>query len=132
LKRQTRKTLNITADRAAHVIHILITDGKLAAKDVTQALKRREEMIHELRQRLIALEQGAVSAIEKTARNVAQKVGRKAKRRMSPARRAALKLHGRYMGHIRTLSKVDRARIKALREKSGVRAAIAAAKRMAK
>jgi hypothetical protein len=50
---------------------------------------------------------------------------------MTVARRAALKLHGQYLGHVRKLSKANKAKIKAIREKSGVRAAIAAARRMA-
>jgi hypothetical protein len=129
LKRKTNKTLNITADRAAHVLQILISDGKVAAKDVTNALKRREHLIHELRQRLLALEQGAVSAVEDKGRKVARKVTRK-KRRMSPARLAALRLNGRYMGHVRQLSKAQKASVKKIRAKSGVRAAIAAAKKM--
>jgi hypothetical protein len=132
LKRKTRKTLNITADRAAHVLHILIAEGKLTAKHVSDALKRREELIHELRQRLEALEQGAVSTVETTARKVGRKVGRKAKRKMSTARRAALRLHGRYLGHIRTLPKAAKAKVKAIREKSGVHAAIKAARKITK
>ncbi len=36
------------------------------------------------------------------------------------------------MAAVRQLAKADRAKIKAIREKSGVRAAIAAAKRMAR
>jgi len=127
VKRRTRKTLTITADRAAHVLHILIADGKLTAKHVSDALKRREQLIHDLRLRLAALEQGTVSAVERTRTKIARKVGRKAKRRMSPARRAALKLHGRYLGHVRTLSKGARAKVKAIREKSGVQTAIEAA-----
>ena len=132
MKRRTRKTLTITADRAAHVLHILIADGKLTAKHVSDALKRREQLIHDLRLRLAALEQGTVSAVERTRTKIARKVGRKAKRRMSPARRAALKLHGRYLGHVRTLSKGARAKVKAIREKSGVQTAIEAARAMAK
>jgi hypothetical protein len=131
LKRQTRNTLNITPDRAAHVLHILIAEGKLTAKHVSDALKRREQMIHELRQRLEALEQGAVSAIKTTGRKVARRVKRKPKRKMSGARRAALKLHGQYLGHIRTLPKAAKAKVKAIREKSGVHAAIKAARKMA-
>jgi hypothetical protein len=38
---------------------------------------------------------------------------------------------GRYMAAVRQLPKADRAKIKAIREKSGVRAATAAAKQMA-
>ena len=131
MKQKTRKTLNITAERAAHVLHILIADGKLAAKDVAGALKRRETLIHELRQRLLALEHGAAS-VERAGGTLARKVMRKAKRNMTAARRAALKLHGRYLGVTRTLPKAAKARVKAIREKSGVRAAIAAARKIGK
>jgi hypothetical protein len=41
-------------------------------------------------------------------------------------------LHGQYLGYVRTLSKAAKAKVKAIRKKSGVRAAIAAARRMAK
>lgn len=132
MKRKTTKTLSITADRAAHVLHILISEGRLTAKHVSGALKRREAMIHELRQRLEALERGAASAVERVGRRVARKVSRKPKRKMSAARRAALKAHGRYLGHIRTLSKANRAKVKAVREKLGVHAAIKAAREMTK
>ena len=132
MKRKTKKTLNLTAERAAHALHVLIADGKIAAKDVTGALKRREHLIHELRQRLVALEQGAVSAIERTGRKVVRTVERRTKRRMSAARRAALKLHGKYIGSVRTLSKEAKAAVKAIRAAKGVHAAIAAAKKLAK
>jgi hypothetical protein len=132
LKPKTDKTLNLTAERAAHVLDILIAEGKLTAKHVSDALKRRDELIHDLRQRLAALEHGAVSAIEKAGRRVTRKAARQVKRRMSPRRRAALKLHGRYLGHIRTLPKVARAKIKVIREAKGVHAAIRAARTIAK
>jgi hypothetical protein len=131
LKRKTRKTLRLTGDHAAHALHILIADGKLAAKDVASALKRREGLIRDLRQRLVALEQGAVSTIERTGKKVARKVAPKGRRAMSPARRAALKLHGRYLGTVRSLSKTNRSKVKSIREKKGVRAGIAAARKMA-
>lgn len=134
MKRKTLKTnkaLNITADRAAHVLHILIAEGKLTATHVSGALKRREEMIHELRQRLEALERGAVSVIEATARRVTRKVTRP-RRKMSSARRAVLKLHGSYLGHVRTLPKGAKAKVKAIRERSGVHAAIKAARKLAR
>jgi hypothetical protein len=99
---------------------------------VANALKRREAMIRDLRQRLVVLEQGAVSAIETAGRKVARKVERKAKRRVSAARRAAMRLHGRYLGTIRPLSKANRAKVKAIRETKGVRVAIVAAKKLGK
>lgn len=132
MKRKTRKPLTIAADRAAHVLHILIAEGKLTAKHVSGALKRREAMIHELRQRLEALERGAVADVERKGRGIARRVARKPGRKMSAARRAALRFHGQYLGHVRTLPKAAKAKIKAIREKSGVRAAIAAAKKLAK
>src|SRR5687767_10891656 len=54
------------------------------------------------------------------------------KLRLSPARRSALKLQGRYMGHLRSLRPKAKARVKALRATRGVRPAIALAKRLAK
>lgn len=121
--------LSLTPEYALRALHVLIADGKLAAKDVTHALKRREAMIRELRQRLAALEHGVAAIVADAQKAVTR---RKPKRRVTPARRAAMKLHGKYLGTIRPLSKANRARVKAIREKSGVRAAIAVAKRMAR
>ena len=127
MKAKTKKTLNLTAERAARALHVLIADGKIAASDVTEALKRREQMIRDLRQRLEALEQGAISAVKSTGRKFARKVTRRPKRRMTAVRRAALKLHGKYLGHIRTLPKTAKAKIKVIRAAKGVHAAIKAA-----
>ena len=127
-----RPALKITTEQAANALHLLIADGKIAATDISAALKRREQMIRDLRQRLAALEKGAVSAMRRTGRRIARKASRKPKRKMTAARRAALKLHGQYLGTVRPLSKGNRAKVKAIRAKSGVRAAIAAARRIAK
>jgi len=53
------------------------------------------------------------------------------KRRITASHRAALKLQGRYMGTLRGLKPRQRSRIKKVRAAKGVRAAIAAARRMA-
>ena len=52
--------------------------------------------------------------------------------RLTPARRAALKLQGQYMGYMRGLRPRQRAEVKALRVSKGVPAAIALAQRLAK
>jgi hypothetical protein len=52
-------------------------------------------------------------------------------RRLSPQRRAALKLQGQYLGQVRKLSPAQRARVKKLREAKGVHAAIRFATRLA-
>ena len=69
MKRQTRRTLKLSINSAAQALHVLIADGKIAASDVTRALKRREEMIRDLQQRLAALLGGKVglSPIKKAA-----------------------------------------------------------------
>ena len=51
---------------------------------------------------------------------------------LSPARRAALKLQGQYMGYVRRLKPRQKTRVKALRAAKGVGAAIRLAKRLAK
>ena len=56
--------------------------------------------------------------------------GRKLK--LSPKRRAALKLQGRYMGYLRGLRPKQKAQVKTLRVTKGFRPAIALAKRLAK
>jgi len=53
------------------------------------------------------------------------------RRRLPAARRAALKLQGQYVGHMRHLRLRQKARVKALRESKGVRAAVALARRLA-
>jgi hypothetical protein len=50
---------------------------------------------------------------------------------ISPSRRRALQLHGRYMGYVRQLRPRAKAEVRVLRAKKGVRAAIVRAKRLA-
>jgi len=54
------------------------------------------------------------------------------KLRLSAERRAALRLQGLYMGHLRSLKPRQKARVKALRAAKGIRPAIAFATRLAK
>src|SRR2546425_5771939 len=59
-------------------------------------------------------------------------VRRNRKRRtLTPARRKALKLQGRYIGTIRMLSAGKKAKVKRIRDAKGVRAAIAYARKLA-
>ena len=52
--------------------------------------------------------------------------------RLTVARRAELKLQGRYLGTMRRLKPAQRAKVKKIRAAKGVRAAIKAAERMAR
>ena len=125
MKRKTPITLKIRPEHAAHALHTLIAEGKLTAKDITNALERREKLISALRYRLAALQSGAIFANKNVGKNVPRK-----RRRLTAARRAALRLHGQYLGTVRPLSKEAKAKVRAIRETKGVRAAIAAAREM--
>ncbi len=52
------------------------------------------------------------------------------KPRLSQDQRRALKLQGKYMGTMRGLSAAQRSKIKRIRSKQGIRAAIAAARKL--
>ncbi len=54
------------------------------------------------------------------------------KPRLSPRRRAALELQGRYMGYMRRLTPRLKAKVRALKAKRGFPAAIAMARRLAR
>lgn len=130
------RRFSLTPARAAQALSVLIHEGKIKFQDVTLALQRREAMIRDLRKRLLALEEGVAGAASgitrrrgRKAASRARKVVRRAKP-ISKAQRAVRQAQGRYLGAIRQLPKASRARIKALRSKSGVRAAIAEANRM--
>jgi hypothetical protein len=56
--------------------------------------------------------------------------GRKLK--LSPARRAALKLQGQYMGYLRGLTRRQKARVKSVRATKGVRPALSLARTLAR
>lgn len=68
----------------------------------------------------------------RTKTRTAAKSARKAKGRkpVSAARRKQMREHGAYLGAIRPLSKANRAAVKATRQKSGIPAAIAHAKKL--
>jgi hypothetical protein len=107
---------------------MLVDDGKIAAKDVAAALKRREKTIRELRARLSALGEDVATSVAKTAAREAPR----ARRAITQAQRRARQAQGRYLAAIRKLSRQARLRVRAIRAKSGVDAAIRAAVKMAK
>jgi aminopeptidase N len=134
VRRKTKKALKMTGDHAAVALQLLIEEGRIAAADVARALQRRDKLMRELRDRLSALENLALPAARRLA-----SAGRKAVRRSAPRARKAISraqklarsAQGHYLAAIRGLSGEAKAKIKAIREKSGVRAAIRAARKMA-
>jgi len=140
MARRRRSNLALSGEHARQALAILVQEGKLKAGEIRKALQRRDRLIGALRASLAALETGAVSVgkrlqgslrMARKARTAKRKTARR-KPRISAATRKMYQQQGRYMAALRQLSKPSRAKIKAIREKSGVRAATAAAKRMAK
>jgi hypothetical protein len=138
--RRRRSNLAISGEHARQALAILLQEGKLKAGEIRKALQRRDRLIGALRASLAALERGAVSVgkrlegslpVGRKARTAKRKMARR-KPRISASTRRIYQQQGRYMAALRPLPIAARAKIKAIREKSGVRAAISAAKRMAK
>ncbi len=133
--------LALSAEHARQALAILVQEGKIRASEVRKALQRRDRLIKALKASLAALEQGVGqlgrqfkgSPFPMVSRR-AGSVRRKAVRRKPTILAATRKIYqqqGRYMAALRPLSKASRAKIRAIRKKSGVQAAIAAAKAMA-
>ena len=134
LRRKTKKELRLTAQHAAYALQMLIQDGKVAAADVQRALQRREAMIRDLRDRLAALEEAAAPVARRIARNgrrTMRAAAPRARKAITRAQRVARQAQGRYLAAVRRLSKDARLRVRDIRQKSGVDAAIRAAKKMA-
>jgi hypothetical protein len=128
VRKKTKKALRLSAHHASLALQMLVDDGKIAAKDVSAALKRREKTIRELRARLSALGEDVAASVAKTAAREAPR----ARRAITQAQRRARQAQGRYLAAIRKLSRQARVRVRTIRAKSGVDAAIRAAVKMAK
>ncbi len=142
MAKRRRQSLALSGEHARQALAVLIQEGKLAASEVKKALQRRDRLVRALRASLAALEAGVAGvgrrvlkdglfAMAGTRKAAVRRAARR-KPKISAATRKMYQQQGRYMASLRPLPKAARAKIKAIREKSGVRAAIAAAKRMAK
>jgi hypothetical protein len=127
LARRRRSTLAVTADQAHQALSFLIHEGKVAASSVQKALKRRERLVREIKERMAqlgveGLEAGktvrrrAVKAF-RTAETTSRPAQKRARREITAATRKLYRLQGKYMSVLRPLSKEARAGIKAIREK---------------
>jgi hypothetical protein len=138
MARRRRSSLVLSAQQAQAALGVLVHEGKLKAGEIRKALQRRDRLIKALRASLAALEAGVVSVGKGVLKHSPFPMAGKRKTaklpavrrtpRISPAVRKMYQAQGRYMAALRNLSKEQRTTIKAIREKSGVRAAIAAAR----
>lgn len=99
---------------------------------------RRNTATKELRSIAVALRKLAnafeqfepVLAVQGPVAIASKQTGRR-KMKITPARRTALKLQGRYLGYMRQLKPSQKAKVKKIRAAKGIRAAIAVAKQLA-
>ena len=129
-----RRSLALSAEAAQAALSFLVQEGKVAASEVQKALQRREKLVRELREKLASLgveglkvarraRKSAIAqakAAEKTSRPARKRVSRE----ISAATRKLYQAQGRYMAALRPLAKGARKKIKAIRAKSGIEAAI--------
>ncbi len=144
MARRRRSSLALSGEQARQALAVLIQEGKLAVADVRKALGRRDRLVRALRASLTALGEdvgklgrkavkgASLPVLAGIARTAGGRAVRRAKPKISTAVRKMYQQQGRYMAALRPLTKPARAKIKAIRAKSGVRAAIAAAKRSAR
>jgi hypothetical protein len=115
--------MKLDAREAHYVLETLIARRRIAERHVREILNAREKEIAALRRRLEELERlgtrGAAAATTKAARTA-----RRVRRKLSPKIRALRRQQGQYMGLVRRLKASEKARVRALREKKGLPAAI--------
>jgi hypothetical protein len=118
--------MKLSPSQSHYVLSVLISQGKVRAGHIRKALRSREQEIRSLRERLTALERlspGSSPAGRRRARVAASKT-RARRARLSPRVKALRRLQGKYMGYVRRLKAAEKSRVRAVREKQGMGAAI--------
>ena len=115
--------MKLTPNQSHYVLGSLLSQRKVRAAQVQKVLKGRGQEIRSLRERLASLEGlGKLGLARGSAR---RRRGRKPRRRaMSSRVRALRRLQGKYMGYVRNLKAAEKARVRSVREKQGMGAAI--------
>lgn len=126
----------LTPDQAHYVLTTLLAQRKLRQTQIDQALRNRESEIRSLRERLASLEGMTDGAAGSSGRRGRRRSGSAAarpvrRRKMSAKVRALRRLQGKYMGFVRGLKAAEKARVRAVREKQGMSAAIQLASSLA-
>jgi len=132
----------LTPNESHYALQTLVASGVVRATSVEKALRGREDEIRSLRERLASLE-SLSAASSRTGRGkggrgrrgrppAAASARPRRRRRMSPKTRALRKLQGKYMGLVRGLKPAEKSRVRTVREKQGMAAAIALASSLGK
>jgi hypothetical protein len=131
--------MKLTPSQSHYVLGILVSEGRVRENHVRKALKGRDEEIRTLRERLASLEQlssgdGRAPKGRRARRRGRPRAAAKRVRRapLSPKVRALRRLQGKYMGYVRRLKPAEKARVRSVREKQGMEAAIKLAQSLGK
>jgi hypothetical protein len=118
--------MKLDAREAHYVLETLIARRRIAERHVRAILNERGKEIAALRRRLEELERLGARAVASATAKGARTAGR-VRRKLSPKIRALRRQQGQYMGLVRRLKASEKARVRAIREKKGLPAAIRAA-----
>jgi hypothetical protein len=133
-RRKSTSALDLNAGQAQYVVRRILAERKVPVSVVRQYLEELDSEIATLEQQLELLR--AASGEGTSRRGSGPRPGggvgsngRRRRRNLSPARRESLRLQGHYLALIRQIPARKRAQYKAIVEKSGKEAAIAALRR---
>jgi hypothetical protein len=113
---------------ATSALKWLVATKRISVREIRSALAKRDALIREIKTRLAALGGDGLRFLSPTSFRRPLGANRR-HRKPSAKAQAVWRLQGRYMAAVRRLPKAARGKIKAIREKKGVLAATAAAKR---
>ena len=125
--------MRLTPAESHYVLQSLMSQGRVRLNQVKAVLNGRSKVIAELRERLASLD-GIGGGARRRGRKAAASTRTTKKRRVaiSPKVRALRRLQGKYMGYVRRLKPAEKARVREVREKQGMQAAIRLAASLSK
>jgi hypothetical protein len=127
--------MQMTPSEAHYALQRLMSQGRIREAQVRAVLNGRSQEIAVLRQQLAALEGIDGRGSRRGARGNSRGHRAPVRRRrvaISPKVRALRRLQGKYMGYVRRLKPAEKARVRAVREKEGMQAAIRLASSLSK
>ena len=132
--------MRLTPNESQYVLTTLLSQGRVRKAQILAALRNRQVEIRKLREQLASLESLEQSTRRPSGRGRSGRAGkavgssqpRHRRRPMSAKVRRLRQQQGRYMSFVRGLKPVEKARVRSVREKDGMRAAIRLASSLAK
>jgi hypothetical protein len=121
----------MTPAESHYVLQTLLAQRKVRQSQIAAVLGGRTKEIASLRERLADLEGIQGASRKRGPRQAAARPARRRNVKISPKVRALRRLQGKYMGYVRRLKPAEKARVREVREKQGIQAAIRLASSLA-